>query len=99
MAKGHVITEKRLNKLTKKQKAQHNLNNYSLGFTPGFTIKLLRSLFKLRALITRRHVSSSKLILNKGDMRVKKVKKVKKKVNEKARLAAHVARKKAKSKK
>jgi len=99
MAKGHIITKKRLSMLTKKQRAQHNLNNFSLGFTPGFTLRLLRRLFKMRELTTRRFVRSSKLILNKGDMRVKGAKKKKKKINEKARLAAHVARKKAKEKK
>jgi hypothetical protein len=98
MARGHVITERRLSKLTKKQRAQHNLNHYSLGFTPGFTISLLRRLFKMRALISNRYTKMSKLILNKGDMKERRTKKPKKKVDEKARLAAHAARKKAKKK-
>jgi ribosomal protein S13 len=76
MAKGHIVTKKRFDKLTKKQKAQHNTHNHTLGFSPGFTIGLLRRLFKLRA---RKRSARGGLILNKGDLKVKKIKRVKKK--------------------
>jgi len=83
MSKGHVITERRFAKLTKKQKVQHNLNHHSIGFSLGFTKGLLKSLFKMRALKIYRHAKASGLILAKGDGKSKRLKKGKKKLMKK----------------
>jgi len=78
MAKGHIITRRRMVKLTKKQKAQHDFNNYSMGFTPGFTKALLSKLFNMRKNKENRFARDKNLILNKNDLKSKRRKRIKK---------------------
>jgi len=42
LSKGQILTQKRMERLTKKQKSQQNVNNHALGFTLGFTRSILR---------------------------------------------------------
>jgi len=51
MARGHILTDKRVNKLTKKQKAQHNLFHISLGYAIGFSRGILKNLYKMKAFV------------------------------------------------
>jgi len=79
LARGRIVTQKRVGKLTKKQKAHHDFNNQTLGFDRGFTKKLLRRLARLRNFIADSHKKSERLIIHKGDLRKKKPKHGKKK--------------------
>ena len=71
MAKGHILTKRKFEKLSKKQKQQHNRNHYSLGFKKGFTKLILKQLFKLKASMVKisKHAN---FIMNKGDLQQKK---------------------------
>jgi hypothetical protein len=95
MARGHILTKRKFEKLSKKQKSQHNRNHYALGFKRGFTKAILSTLFKLKASMTKAP-KYSRFIMNKGDLQKKKIFKKKKKVDLKAKHAAHFEKKKKK---
>jgi len=78
MARGHILTKRKFEKLSKKQKAQHNRNHYSLGFTKGFTKVILNILFRLKASMVKTP-KYSKFILNKGDLQKNELQKKEKK--------------------
>jgi len=78
MAKGHILTKRKFAKLTKKQKAQHNVFHFSVGFGIGFTKSILTNLFKLRGLTSKTRKQEN-LILSKGDLQKRKIFKKKKK--------------------
>lgn len=95
MAKGNVMTPFKFKKLSKKKQQSYNKNHFSLGFDPGFTRLLLRQLFELRSLGKKTGKLSS-VILHKSDISSKKRLKKKKKVDIKAKKAAHITKKKSK---
>ncbi len=93
LAKGNVMTPRKFSKLSKKKKQAFNKNHFTLGFDIGFTKILLRELFEIRGQTNTR--KKSPLILHKIDPFSRRRKK-KKKVDIKAKRAAHIAKKKAK---
>jgi len=93
MANGQIINPIKLQKMTKKQRQSFQKNHFSLGFDPGFTKPLLRELYKSRVDPEYKSDIQSKLLFKKQDF---KKKKVKKKVDERARIMAHDAKKKKK---
>ena len=92
MAKGVIVTTKRYNTLTRKQRVQHNSHNHSVGFPTGFTRALLKQLHRARMRSLNTNEKLTKLVMRKGDLRKKIIKQKYKKVSEKSRLAAHAAR-------
>jgi len=69
-----------------------------LGFDPGFTRPLLRELYELRV-AGKKTSKFSSVILHKTDALAKKRAKKRKKVDVKAKKAAHIAKKKKKKNK
>jgi len=64
MAKNQILTKRKFNKLTKKQKSQHNQYHFSVGFNLNFTKRLMANLYKLRS--TAKNARSAKLIFTTG---------------------------------
>lgn len=95
MAKGNIMTPIKFKRLSKKKQQAHNKNHFSLGFDRGFTRLLLRDLFELRSL-GKKTSKFSPVILHKTDNLAKKKAKKKKKVDIKAKKAAHITKKKSK---
>ena len=93
MAKGQIMNPLKFNKLSKKQRQSFKKNHFSLGFEPGFTKSLLTELYKARTNPDFKSPIQSQLLFKKFEQ--KKVK-VKKKVDEKAKIMAHAAKKKKK---
>ena len=93
MANGQIINPFKLKRMTKKQKQSVKKNHFTLGFDPGFTKNLLRELYRARVDPEYKSDIQSKLLFRKSDV---KKKRVKKKVDERARLMAHEAKKKKK---
>jgi ribosomal protein S13 len=95
MAKGNVMSPFKFRKLSKKKQQSYNKNHFSLGFDPGFTRPLLRELYELRV-AGKKTSKFSSVILHKTDALAKKRAKKRKKVDVKAKKAAHIAKKKTK---
>lgn len=95
MAKGNVMSPFKFRKLSKKKQQSYNKNHFSLGFDPGFTRPLLRELYELRV-AGKKTSKHSPVILHKTDALAKKRSKKRKKVDVKAKKAAHIAKKKTK---
>lgn len=93
MAKGQIMNPFKLNKLSKKQRQSFKKNHFSLGFDPGFTKSLLTELYKSRVNPDYKSPIQSQLLFKKFEQ--KKVK-VKKKIDQKAKILAHAAKKKKK---
>jgi hypothetical protein len=94
MAKGQIMNPLKLNKLSKKQRQSFKKNHFSLGFDPGFTKSLLTELYKARTNLDFKSPIQSQLLFKKFDQ---KKTKIKKKVDEKAKIMAHAAKKKKKN--
>jgi hypothetical protein len=95
LAKGNIMTPAKFNKLSKKKKQAFNKNHFTLGFDLGFTKALLRELFEIRGQQNTRTSKRSPLILHKVDPFSRRKRK-KKKIDLKAKKAAHIAKKKSK---
>ena len=94
MAKGQIMNPLKLNKLSKKQRQSFKKNHFSLGFDPGFTKSLLTELYKARTNLDFKSPIQSQLLFKKFEQ---KKTKIKKKVDEKAKIMAHAAKKKKKN--
>jgi hypothetical protein len=95
MAQGNVMSPTKFAKLSKKQQQAHNKNHFTLGFDSGFTRLLLKQLYELRA-TGRKFGKISPVILHRSELHMKKKPVQKKKVDIKAKKAAHTAKKKSK---
>lgn len=93
MANGQIMNPIKFAKMTKKQRQSFKKNHFSLGFDPGFTKTLLRELYKARTDPTYKSDIQSKLLFRRVDI---KKKKVKKKVDLRAKIIAHETKKKKK---
>lgn len=93
MAKGQIMNPFKFKKLSKKQRQSFKKNHFSLGFDPGFTKSLLTELYKARTNLDFKSPIQGQLLFKKFEQ--KKVR-VKKKVDEKAKIMAHAAKKKKK---
>lgn len=95
MAQGNVMSPIKFEKLSKKQQQSYNQNHFSLGFDAGFTKPLLKELYDLRS-TGKKFGKASSVILHKNESSSKRGGLKKKKVDLKAKKAAHVAKKKSK---
>lgn len=93
MAKGQIMSPLKFKKLSKKQRQSFKKNHFTLGFDPGFTRILLSELYKARTNPGFKSPIQSQLLFKKFEQ---KKHKVKKKIDEKARILAHRAKKKKK---
>lgn len=93
MANGQIMNPIKFQKMTKKQRQSFKKNHFTLGFDPGFTKPLLRELYKVRVNPEYKSDIQSKLLFKKVDT---KKKKVKKKVDLRAKILAHETKKKKK---
>ena len=97
MAQGNVMSPTKFARLSKKQQQAHNKNHFTLGFEPGFTRLLLKQLYDLRS-SGQKFGKISPVILHKSELGGKKKQIKKKKIDVKAKKAAHVAKKKKQKK-
>jgi hypothetical protein len=95
MAQGNVMSPVKFQKLSKKQQQSYNKNHFSLGFDPGFTKPLLKELYDLKA-AGKKTGKYSSVILHKSDLTHKRQAVKKKKIDIKAKKAAHIAKQKTK---
>lgn len=95
MSKGNVISPQKLKKMNKKQRQALKKNNFTLGFEPGFTKKIIDDLYKNKFVEqAKRKNSRSSLILTAEKKTKTKVKK--KKVDIRSQKIKHNLKKKSK---
>lgn len=93
MARGQIMNPMKYNKMSKKQRQSFKKNHFSLGFDPGFTKPLLTELYKSRIDPDFKSNIQSQLLFKKYEQ---KRTKSKKKIDVKAKVIAHAAKKKKK---
>lgn len=95
MAKGNIVSPQKFNKMSKKQKQTVKKDTFSLGFDPGFTKKLIDSLYRTQFLEQSKGKKKKRLsVIDPEDKKSKKVKK--KKIDEKTKKLKHRLKKKGK---
>jgi 16S rRNA G966 N2-methylase RsmD len=95
MAKGNIVSPQKFDKMSKKQKQTVKKDTFSLGFDPGFTKKLIDSLYRAQSL--QKAKGKKKIKLSVIEPEEKKSKKIKtKKIDEKTKKLKHRLKKKSK---
>lgn len=95
MAKGNIVSPQKFNKMSKKQKQTVKKDTFSLGFDPGFTKKLIDTLYRTQFLEQSKGKKKKRLsVIDPEDKKSKKIKK--KKIDEKTKKLKHRLKKKGK---
>jgi hypothetical protein len=95
MAKGNIVSPQKFDKMSKKQKQTVKKDTFSLGFDPGFTKKLIDSLYRAQSLEKTRGKKKTKLsVIDPEEKKSKKIKR--KKIDEKTKKLKHRLKKKSK---
>lgn len=95
MSKGNVISPQKLQKMNKKQKQALKKNNFTLGFEPGFTKKIIDDLYKSKFVEQSKRKNNRTSLISYDDKKKSKSNK-KKKVDIKTQKIKHNLKKKSK---
>lgn len=95
MSKGNVVSPQKLKKMNKKQRQALKKNNFTLGFDPGFTKKIVEDLYKSKFLEQSKRKQNRTSLLSLQDKK-SKAKNKKKKIDLKSQKIKHNLKKKSK---